>query len=73
MSNALKRRLSALEDRHGPARTLYAWLPLGLSESEQAEFIAAEKLRLGVSDGDDLVTISWMEPTEDAKPNGTLV
>ena len=61
--NRLNQRVSALEAQHGgPKKTLYVWMPPGLTENEQAAFIAAEKRR-HVGDDEtvtEIVAFSWL-------------
>ena len=60
----LDRRVNALEVKHGgPQKTLFVWLPAGLTKSEKDAFVASERKRLGVGDN-KLVVVSWL-PTQD--------
>lgn len=63
----LSGRVDALEAKHG-SRNFMTVLPEGLTESEQAAFIASEKKRLGVGENDRLMLVRTGVPrADDAK------
>jgi hypothetical protein len=68
----IKRRIASLEARHGgPQRTFTTVLPMGLTEEEQAAFVASERKRLGVGENDRLRLIrTGVSRADDAKWKG---
>lgn len=68
----LGRRVNALEVKHGgPQRTFTTVLPMGLTEEEQAAFVASERKRLGVGENDRLRLIrTGVSRADDAKWKG---
>jgi len=60
----ISKRVSALEAKSGGRKkTLFIWLPPGLTKIDQDAFIAAEEKRLAVDDN-ELVALSWL-PVQD--------
>ena len=54
----IRRRIAALATQHGgPQKMFTTVLPMGLTEEEQAAFVASERKRLGVGENDQLTLV----------------